>query len=353
MALVARYYDPTASGGNDGLTKLSAWQTIQEAADNAVAGEEVFCRDGGSPETPAIDVAWDINVGTATSPIVFTGCNSLWVPTWGSCEIIGTNGTPLFFVNLLGIFMLRGFFINGAGSTGIQLQYSRGKVVSDCKVKDCPTWGIHSRTAGCHIYNNEIDNCGQGMNMFNDEDELFENNYVHDCTTGIELKGGTVRGNLFVDNGVAIKYMSHDGQIIEDNTINGSTTHAIDMNSTCAFPSTVLRNRFTRNGGYAINNPLAASTYYGADNAFYLNTSGEQEGTGNEIRIGGDDISMSADFYKDRAGGDYTPDVGDEGIVTIAIANSALNKSYLHMGAIQPEASGGAGLGFFKPGAWK
>ena len=181
MALVARYYDPTASGGNDGLTKLSAWQTIQEAADNAVAGEEVFCRDGGSPETPAIDVAWDINVGTVTSPIVFTGCNSAWEPTWGACEIIGTNGTPLFFVNVAGILMLRGFFINGAGSTGIQLQNSVGKVVSDCRVKDCPTWGIHSRHAGCHVYNNEIDNCGDGMNMLNDEDELFEHNYVHDC----------------------------------------------------------------------------------------------------------------------------------------------------------------------------
>ena len=72
--MTTRYVDPAASGDNDGTSWTNAYETLQQAADNAVAGDVVYCR---GTETLAARVDFDTQTGTnAGGFIKFVGCNA-------------------------------------------------------------------------------------------------------------------------------------------------------------------------------------------------------------------------------------------------------------------------------------
>jgi len=72
-----KFCDPTASGADDGSSWTDAWETLQKAADNAVAGDHVFCKaGGGTDETPAATIDFDTHSGSiAGGYIKFIGVN--------------------------------------------------------------------------------------------------------------------------------------------------------------------------------------------------------------------------------------------------------------------------------------
>ncbi|HUU90639.1 MAG TPA: hypothetical protein VM238_05445, partial [Phycisphaerae bacterium] len=68
-------YYTTHNAGGGGVGSFVAPWTLQEAADSAVAGDEVrVCNTGAY--TPAAAFNWDTNAGTYQSPISFLGYNA-------------------------------------------------------------------------------------------------------------------------------------------------------------------------------------------------------------------------------------------------------------------------------------
>lgn len=72
--MATHYVDPAATGNDDGTSWTDAWDTLQEAADAAAAGDTVYCR---GTETLAAPVDFDTNSGSlAAGYIKFIGCNA-------------------------------------------------------------------------------------------------------------------------------------------------------------------------------------------------------------------------------------------------------------------------------------
>lgn len=120
------YCDPTASGINDGTTKINAWTTLQQAIDGVNGtqpgpGDTVLCKSSGSGDdeilTQTIDMdglSGDITSGRTT----FIGTNSLWVND-GTRYVINANSTTTGLLGSGNYKHLENFEIYGASGAGL------------------------------------------------------------------------------------------------------------------------------------------------------------------------------------------------------------------------------------------
>jgi len=94
--MTTRYVDPAAAGDNNGTSWTHAYQTMQLAADNAVAGDIVYCR---GTETLAAAVDFDTNAGSNSGGYIkFIGCNSSGVVD-GTRYVLNGNSAGIHITN--------------------------------------------------------------------------------------------------------------------------------------------------------------------------------------------------------------------------------------------------------------
>ena len=90
-------YYTTHNAGGGGVGRVAAPWTLQEAADQAVAGDEVrICNTG--TYTPAATIDFDTNSGTHDAPIQFLGYDSAGTSREQALVQVSTNDTTIFSI---------------------------------------------------------------------------------------------------------------------------------------------------------------------------------------------------------------------------------------------------------------
>ncbi len=226
------YVAPGGSDAASGLTPVTAWATLQHAADTVVAGDTVHVADGNY-------AGFDINKdGTAVDPIVFVADGSAAAITSDNPEtpdgINIENASYIVIDGFLSSNRTRAgmraalshhitFRNNRCGNNGVWGIFTG--FVDDLLIENNETWGsvdehgIYVSNSGDRPVirgNHSHDNNANGIHMNGDEsqggdgtisDALVEGNVIHGNGSaggsGINMDGVTdsvVRNNLLYDN---------------------------------------------------------------------------------------------------------------------------------------------------------
>lgn len=126
------YYVSTADGndGDDGLTELSAWKTIQKSFDSAGPGDTVLIKSGSYHENPVMHVS-----GLPGQPIIFRnypGANP---------AIDGQPGSPALTIEDQSHLVLRGIRIQGItanNAQGLLIRATPDGGVQNVSIVRCP-----------------------------------------------------------------------------------------------------------------------------------------------------------------------------------------------------------------------
>jgi len=310
-----KYYDPTATGADDGSSWANAWQTLQKAADNAVSGDTVWCSDGNAPETLLAKVDFDTNAGAATAPIKWIGVNPSTHADDGTLCVVDGDSTAPYCLDLLNAAdygVLRNFRLINATSAGIHVGASCVRWVIDNV--ECESNGSHGFWFGSssisgyvvtrlrcnnntnngivnmsesHIYECEaIGNGGYGMRSYNMS--VFERCIAHgNGGRGIVMDQGTFPGGSIINC------------VIDGNGDNGVQFGANMW-------ATVRMCRITNNGGWGIEIDATGGDYYEDLNVIVGNTLGQVTDPSSLLRRGGHSLETGADGYVDRAADNFT-----------------------------------------------
>jgi len=161
------YVSPLGSNINNGLTPLTAFQTIDFAANQTIAGDTVNIGDGTYSNT-------SINVsGNTSGYIVFKSTN-----IWGA-KIVSTSGSPALSIN--GNYIeINGLEVTNPQGHGINAENTHHVSVLNCHVYNCGNSGI---TLG-HNPNNTIPN---PCDYYRVEGNLTHNNAQLGFYSGISI----------------------------------------------------------------------------------------------------------------------------------------------------------------------
>ena len=300
---MATYYTKsTATGGGTG--SISSEWTLQEAADNAVAGDLVLIKaDANYVETTAID--FDTNDGTNSNPISFRGANSDGTDDGTVATIDGTGGstTNIFYINGSDFLRFDNLRFTNATKNGVEQSTTTANEYKffNCRFDNCTNAGYYT---GCsaNAQNNlmvdcEFDNNEYGFNV----NSLFSRGHwgfircnIHDNTkNGLRLDAiksvincliwnngsdGTYAGILLGDGGGSVAYF-------ENSIIFGNTGDGLALDPPGTFKILVMANCiFRSNGGYGINTDTHPNlnSFYFRNSCFSNNDGG---GTGLDIDI--------------------------------------------------------------------
>ena len=214
------------------------YQTIQAAANAAVAGDTVVVFDGSYGGFVSV------RSGTATSPIVFQANGAgVLVNTPGNSngDNINIEGTNYVIVD--------GFRVANAGRTGIRVVNSRGVIVRNNVITNSGKWGILTGFAvEVQILNNQTSGSIGEHGIYVSNSNVAADNPV--------IRGNHSFGNSF--NGIQINgdcFMGGDGiiqgAVLENNTIhdNGYKGFSLISIHDSVVQNNVIYNNGTRNGG--------------------------------------------------------------------------------------------------------
>jgi len=184
--MAEKYIDATLStGDNDGSTKPNAWQSLQEAIDDATGGaitsaDTVLCRHTQSPdETLTADITVDGNwtgSSSTTSPVLI-GVNSSWVEDGTKYEIDGDDTVTdciSFNSSVVDYTIWKHFSVTKATAKGINVNSGSagGHVFIDCVAHnngaigfDCDN-NTYGRMIGCLAYSNGAEGFKLGTSNF-------------------------------------------------------------------------------------------------------------------------------------------------------------------------------------------
>lgn len=246
------------SDGNDGLTPMTAWATLQHAADTVGPGDTVYVADGTY-------TGFDLRVvATASDPVAFVAESpAVVIDQDNPVTSDGINVENAAYVTI------DGFTVNERTRAGIRVAVSDHVTVRNCSCGDNGRWGIFTGFADdLLIENNETygsvlehgiyvsnsgdrpvirgnhshDNRANGIHMNGDEsqggdgtisDALVEDNVIHGNGvgggSGINMDGvvgSVVRNNLLYDNhasGISLYKIDgatgSTGNLVVNNTI--------------------------------------------------------------------------------------------------------------------------------------
>lgn len=218
------YVDPAAGGDNDGTSWTNAWTSIQSAADNADAGDTVYCR-GTQTYADATTIDWDqATTGTnAGGYIKIIGCNASGAVD-GTRFVVNVNSKACHgftFAATADLYWFENIEIKNAGAGGdsksgwYSASYSStGMMFINCCANTCTGWGFDfasttvsfcSRFIQCVAYLNTLggfrnggtgnlfifccarDNAGDGFNIDNVGVTIIGSISYHNTDMGFDL----------------------------------------------------------------------------------------------------------------------------------------------------------------------
>jgi len=181
-------------------------ESIQLAVDNATSGDTIIVEPGMYNESV-----------TVQSPITI-------VSESGNPEdtIIQGSGFSLYTGNVA----IKGFTLKGdSESTGIFLSDSAiSCIIENNNIVNYDT-GISTSIycSGTAVNNNEISNCGKGVEIGESWDNLVSNNEISNCDIGViidDLASAEIKSNTITDNGVGVSITGDCNVSIASNTIS-------------------------------------------------------------------------------------------------------------------------------------
>lgn len=273
---------------NAGTSFGAAFQTTQKAADTAVGGDEVrLCNE--ATETPSARIDFDINGGSASSPIKFVAGDSTdGTPlTTGFYTISGsslpaTTDLVIFNVNPMYIQFERIRF-TAATRDGITFGTNVHYVtLKHCRVDGHASDGVYSASTGGHVWliDTEIDsNTGQGINV--NSAGRFNSTIIggscHDNGgIGAEIGGDAESVNVdqyeVYDNGGDGIQLIGNGARLSNSTVYGNTGDGVYLSANNA---RVFNTSSSGNGAYGFSVTSAGDDNLIMDyNHTHNNTSG-------------------------------------------------------------------------------
>jgi len=277
------YVSSLASGSGDGSYE-SPW-TLEEAAANAVAGDEVRIMADGT-YLPSATIA-PAAVGSAGAYVTYVGANSSGEVDGTRPLISGANlpaNTDIFSFGTTAQqhFEFRDLEIANSPRHAIYSNLTVYGMLINCVIHDSVNSGCYALSSTskfvidrCYLYNN-------GVGLGNNNASRFSGSIVRNCmfaNNTVGLLNGlacTIQSNLFLRNGYGIQANNYLTETtITNNVFYGSTNDAIKLNTAAGSRFNIISdNIFRSNGGYAINNYDSLS-YRLYNNCFSNNTSGD------------------------------------------------------------------------------
>jgi hypothetical protein len=357
MAWTERYVDAAAAGGGDGTTAATsgangAW-TLAEAITNAAAGQRINIKAGTYANTTTARTF--AAAGTTTSPVWWRGYNTaigdrdadptLTPPaitfTTGLCTFAGSHQT---FSHL---------DISGA-NTGRQLNTSGGNLTLDrVRVENTNAAAGSVAVSNATSSSNAFERCW--FRATSSATRVFQNAVTADFV-GCTFTGG----GAGLDSTTAVRTLDCVFRATGSHGFQAITTGNISQIVGCTFrgcggdgvrfdvlpTSTVVVANclFASCGGYGVNNATGANANVvrRLGNAFYNNTSGAENGFGDSPSLA--QITEASDPHTSST---------DLSLVTGALSKGAGQPgkfenepytSYLDVGAVQRQESGGGGV---------
>jgi parallel beta-helix repeat protein len=318
------FVKPSGNDSNNGLTTLTAFQSLNFAAEQTAPGDTVFIMNGTYynvyPESNVLDVTIS---GTQMNPIVFmnfenhTPVIKLNGNNWGGVSVDGADYISIIGLKIVGnndsITLpfaqsqsnnLSNPATSGNG-IGISQQYSDSTnkphhvVIKNCTVSNCGGGGIYTYWADyITIENNVVYNCAWYSPYGNSGISLYQN-WNSDSSTALKnyvIGNTSYRNQMFIPWFVTNSITDGNGIIIDDfrNTQNASP-NGIYLGKTY-----VANNLVYDNGGrgihcYSTNNVIFVNntcykncqspfildgefTAYDADNVVVVNNISQPDG---------------------------------------------------------------------------
>lgn len=333
------YVDPAV--GDDGNLGTSegagnAWQTLQHAADTAVAGDTCYIKASATITLSAkLDI--DTTAGANLTPIQYIGYTTT-IADNGKVSITKTGAVTTIFDISKNWLIFRNFDITGGTSYAIQEGASQANIFANIKAS-CVGGTVYA----CGGYNSsahfgcEYHTATNGVlaGIFG---ECFYGCYIHDTTTGMQGINDVIfclleANTTGISGGIR-------GAIC-NNIIDGGTTGVISGSFSS---SHFVNNIFSNLSGAAIsitgNNYTPVQAYY---NAFYNVGSQSNLATGRILNS----ITLTADPYTNRVAHDFSLNSTAGGgaacrglgfPITVGVIGTRNN--YISVGAYQPQDSG-------------
>lgn len=267
---------PSASDSNPG-TEALPWDTIQKAADIAVAGDLTYVKEGIYPEwvdvknSGSVDWVIAFRAYPGDSPVI--DGTSVSVPEWDG----------LFLIENVNYVVLDGFEVRNTVEYLVKVKNSSHITIRNCKIHDNPDVyrnGLQQSFGGYNIFeHNELYNTGRNAIMSeSSSNNTFRYNYIHDNSShnGINIfpktdgeqvlfDGNDIYGNNIsgCTNGILLRYQTN--QLIANNVIYSNAKSGIILENEAGDPynyaasSLILNNTIVANAWDGIENHNATS----------------------------------------------------------------------------------------------
>ncbi len=205
-------------------------ESIQLAVDNATSDDTIIVEPGTYNESV-----------TVQSPITIMSESGNPKDT-----IIQGSGFSLYAGNVV----IKGFTLKGDGeSTGVFLSDSTiSCIIENNNILDYDT-GISTSIycSGTAVNNNEISNCGKGVEIGESWDNLVSNNEISNCDIGViinDLAFAYINSNTITDNGIGVSLTGDCNVSISGNTISFNSECGLYNN---AYGSNTIYNNLFNN----------------------------------------------------------------------------------------------------------
>lgn len=223
----------------------AAWGSANRGTPNptqaAKAGDTVIVRSG-TYSTTGTGIRYDpaynpVNSGTSTAPIAFQAEGTVILTQTGQGPLIGANGNnrPTNYITWTGFTIYEINALATSDTGPVVLWSTTGSKIDSCTIDGWDNGRLGDNHNGIRIENttniilsnNKISNVlnfgrkhmnGAGIMAYYSTGALIENNEIHNCGSGVFIKGGdnsdfTVRYNHVYNNGhgILIQYTNPTG----------------------------------------------------------------------------------------------------------------------------------------------
>jgi hypothetical protein len=364
------YYvdNATGSDADTGLSEALAWETIQHAANTAVAGDTVYIK-GGTPYTERVD--FNTNDGTVTSVIRFIGYTSI-ITDNGKFTITGSGSTDYCIritstdhiqisnciftdatagcVQTLGNSLqwrfVRCEFLRGSSTATYAFRHNGYTTLTQSIICDSIFDGFTTSVNGSCLHQCNLSFCtirnmgGAGFIV-----EAYRANRFYYCLIHSNVGDGITVSNAATCDIINCTIANNDGDGIDWAAITTNTG------------STVINNIIANHAGagdfgFRRANPGSASTWVLVQRNAYYNNTTHRSAAANALD--GSNVTLSVDPFVDAANDDYrlnnTAGGGAVLRATEFAFDAGANIHYGGFGVLDPETEVASGGGVFNKG---